>query len=433
MTAKLVDKIKGMATIPIASIVGFARGNPKAPTKEDVDVLDASLDENGLVMPPLVRELADDRFELLDGHTRIDRIRAKYPGTFEIKVLIIDCESYEEGRKIILGLKNSAGWDMTALDRWVKDAIAEGMSGDTVMKLSGMSAADLDSLAEWGAAVLEDMTKVAGRIETTPSSAEKKPEPQRTPTIISEVDIPEVPAKRTISRVGTIWTLGSSRLVCGDMQIPEVITAALAGGAPNLLVTDLPGPHDISEKTKKMKPAEIDEIIVASSRILASVMGAGAPAYAIVDADHLAKMDAAFELAGFRRQSWIALSRSSPTLGRKHYHSQFDLMWYGWREGAPCACSPTDRNLTDVWQVERPRKADQHPTVRSVGVIGRVINASSKHGDLVFDPFAGAGTTLLAAEQMSRRAALVEISPGLCDVIVERWQNLTGRQATKNG
>lgn len=116
--------------------------------------------------------------------------------------------------------------------------------------------------------------------------------------------------------------------------------------------------------------------------------------------------------------------------GRSDYHYRSEPMLYGWREGAAhywCG----DRDQDSVWEVKRPKASKAHPTMKPVELAERAIANSSAPGDTVFDPFAGSGTVLVAAMEMGRRAVMVEIDPAYCDVIVERWERLTGQVAER--
>ena len=90
-----------------------------------------------------------------------------------------------------------------------------------------------------------------------------------------------------------------------------------------------------------------------------------------------------------------------------------------------------DRNQGDVWNFNKPRVNDLHPTMKPVGLVERAIQNSSRAGDIVLDPFGGSGTTLIAAEKSARQARLIELDPQYVDVIVKRWQEFSGKQATR--
>ncbi len=145
--AGLHDRIKRMATVDIHKIVDFEAGNPKGRTAEDIAMLDASLKTNGYAMPLLVRE-EGDRYELLDGHGRVGRIREKYPEVRELKVIVLDVASVAEGRKLILGLQHTAAFDLGALDAWVREGLDEGLTVEDIVGMTRLGSAELGVLAD---------------------------------------------------------------------------------------------------------------------------------------------------------------------------------------------------------------------------------------------------------------------------------------------
>jgi DNA modification methylase len=124
----------------------------------------------------------------------------------------------------------------------------------------------------------------------------------------------------------------------------------------------------------------------------------------------------------------VIWAKNTFTLGRSDYQRQYELILYGWKQGADhywCG----DRDQGDVWFFDKPAKNDLHPTMKPVALVERAIRNSSKRRDIVLDPFGGSGTTLIAAERTGRRARLIELDPKYVDVVVQRWQEQTGQSA----
>jgi DNA modification methylase len=122
-------------------------------------------------------------------------------------------------------------------------------------------------------------------------------------------------------------------------------------------------------------------------------------------------------------------AKNSFTIGRSDYQRQYEPILYGWKEGNKhfwCGA----RNQGDVWFVNKPVSNDLHPTMKPVELVQRAVENSSKSRDIVLDCFGGSGSTLIACEKSGRFARLVELDPRYCDVIVRRWQDFTGKQAT---
>ena len=141
-------------------------------------------------------------------------------------------------------------------------------------------------------------------------------------------------------------------------------------------------------------------------------------------------LQAAFREAGGKWSTFIIWAKNTFTMGRSDYQRQYEPILYGWPEGGKhhwCG----DRDQSDVWQIKKPHKNDLHPTMKPVELVERAIRNSSKPGDVVLDPFGGSGTTLIAAEKSGRTARLMELDPKYVDVIVRRWQDWTGKLASR--
>ena len=140
-------------------------------------------------------------------------------------------------------------------------------------------------------------------------------------------------------------------------------------------------------------------------------------------------MKSTFIQEGGHWSTFLAWAKNTFTLGRSDYQRQWEPILYGWPEGnTHYWCGARDQG--DVWFVNKPVVNDLHPTMKPVELIERAIRNSSKKGDSVLDPFGGSGSTLIACETTGRRARLLEIDPKYVDVIVKRWQDFTGKEAT---
>jgi DNA modification methylase len=137
--------------------------------------------------------------------------------------------------------------------------------------------------------------------------------------------------------------------------------------------------------------------------------------------------------AGFHWSATIIWAKDSLVLGRGDYHRQYEPIWYGWNADGPRLHPLEDRKQSDLWEIPRPKRSDEHPTMKPVDLVVRSLANSSSHGDVVFDPFGGSSTTLIACEKIHRHARVIELEPKYVQVGVERWQELTGRKAHKEG
>ena len=151
-----------------------------------------------------------------------------------------------------------------------------------------------------------------------------------------------------------------------------------------------------------------------------------------MSSSELDTLQSAFRAAGGHWSTFVIWAKNTFTLGRADYQRQYEPILYGWPEGGErhwCG----DRDQGDVWQIKKPQKNDLHPTMKPVELVERAIRNSSRPGDVVLDPFGGSGSTLIAAEKSGRRARLIELDPKYVDVIVRRWQDFSGGEATRLG
>ena len=140
----------------------------------------------------------------------------------------------------------------------------------------------------------------------------------------------------------------------------------------------------------------------------------------------------AFREAGGHWSTFVIWAKNTFTMGRSDYQRQYEPILYGWKEGTDHFwCGARDQG--DVWFIKKPHVNDLHPTMKPVELVERAIRNSSKGRDTVLDPFGGSGTTLIACEKTGRQARLIELEPKYCDVIVRRWQEFSGKEATLDG
>ncbi len=152
--------------------------------------------------------------------------------------------------------------------------------------------------------------------------------------------------------------------------------------------------------------------------------------YICMSSSELDTLQKAFREAGGKWSTFVIWAKNTFTLGRADYQRQYEPILYGWKEGTDHYwCGARDQG--DVWFVDKPDKNDLHPTMKPVALVERAIRNSSKSRDIVLDPFGGSGTTMIAAERTGRRARLVELDPKYVDVIVQRWEAITGGKATR--
>lgn len=288
---------------------------------------------------------------------------------------------------------------------------------------------DFDSLAnEWDDLPLTDWGI---------PSWETEPEKETTEAQDDDFDEneQEIPAR---CKLGDIWQLGDHRLMCGDSTDPETVKALMGGATADLLLTDPPYNVDYEGGTEdKMKiqndsfkaEGEFLEFLRKAMRCASEVMKAGA-SYYIFHADSEGRnfREAATEIGKVREcLIWV---NNSLVLGRQDYQWRHEPCLYGWKDGAGHNWF-NDRSQTTVLEFDRPKRNAEHPTMKPVPLFSYLMKNSTKPGDIVLDLFAGSGTTLICAEQLGRRCFTMELDPHYCDVVLTRWEALTGQSAVK--
>ena len=399
----LADRIEHW---PIDKLLPYVR-NARQHSDEQIAQIAASIAEFGFVNPILTG--ADG--VLVAGHGRL--AAARKLGLPTVPVVVLDHLTPTQRRALVLAdnrLAELATWDDALLRIELEALQDDGFDLD----LTGF---DADALAEL---LADEEPQIEGRTE--------------------DDAIPEMP-EEPVSRPGDVWRLGPHRLVCGDATTAEAYAQLFPDGEQaDMVFTDPPYNVNYANSAKdklrgKHRPilndalgeGFYDFLFDALALIMAHTRGA---IYVAMSSSELDTLQAAFRAAGGHWSTFIIWAKNTFTLGRSDYQRQYEPILYGWPEGATrhwCG----DRDQGDVWQIKKPQKNDLHQTMKPVDLVERAIRNSSRPGDVVLDPFGGSGTTLIAAEKAGRVARLIELDPKYADVIVRRWQDWTGQQATR--
>lgn len=252
-------------------------------------------------------------------------------------------------------------------------------------------------------------------------------------------EIPEIPDE-PVSKLGDLWKLGNHLLLCGDSTSAAAYERLLGDGFADLIVTDPPwnvnyGATDHpSWKSRTimndhMEADEWQSFVSGFVSNMASFSKAGCPIYLVMSAQEWPVIDATLRQHNFHWSSTIIWAKDRLVLSRKDYHTQYEPIWYGWNDNGARLVQVEDRKQSDLWQFDRPSRSDLHPTTKPVELLVRAIQNSSKRGNIVLEPFAGSGSTLIACEQTDRVCRAIELDPKYVDVIVKRWETLTGLKA----
>ncbi len=390
---------------PIDVLIPYAR-NAKQHSDAQVAQIAASIREFGWGAPILV----DGHNNVIAGHGRL--LAARKLGLSEVPVVPMAHLTDTQRRALILAdnkIGENASWEDELLGIELSDLKDAGFD----LGLTGFSPEEWETLIAGDEATKDGLT--------------------------DDDAVPEVP-ETPISKTGDVWLLGDHKLLCGDATKADDYKALLGDELPDMAFTDPPYNVNYANTAKdklrgKNRPILNDNLgdgfaaflHAAFQNILGVTKGA---VYVAMSSSELDTLQSAFRSAGGRWSTFIIWAKNTFTLGRADYQRQYEPILYGWRDGTDHYwCGARDQG--DVWQIKKPQKNDLHPTMKPVELVERAVRNSSKTKDIVLDPFGGSGSTLIACEKSGRRARLIELDPKYVDVIVRRWQDYVGAQATR--
>jgi DNA modification methylase len=390
-------------TWSVTKLVPYSRNLRK--NDQVIERMAASIQEFGFKIPILARSTG----HVVDGHLRLKA--AQKLGMNEVPVILCDEWSEAQVKAFRLLVNRSAqwaGWDpeLVALE------IGDLKAIDFDLNLTGFDPIEIDQFL-FG-------------------------DPQDKPDDVG----PDVPAQ-AVTRPGDLWRCGSHRVLCGDATSPEAVSALFSAKTPALMITDPPYgvEYDPNWRERAGLGRQRQTGLVANDHqvdwLAAYRLFPGDVAYVWHAGVHAVEVAAGIEAAGLRIRAQIIWAKQHFALSRGDYHWQHEPCWYAVREGKSSNWSG-DRTQSTLWQVanlnpiggscEEP--ATGHGTQKPIELMRRPILNHTARGDVVYDPFLGSGTTLIAAELTERVCYGLDIDPRYVDVIVTRWQKLTGKQAT---
>ena len=390
----------------VTALTPYAR-NSRTHSDEQVAQVAASIKEFGWTNPILI----DEEGSIIAGHGRLQA--AQRLGESNVPTITLNGLTDAQKRAYVIAdnkLALNAGWDNEMLAVEISELIEEGFDLD----LTGFGADEIDSLLADGNKIDEGL--------------------------IEDDEVPEL-QEDTVSKLGDVWMLGRHRLVCGDSCSSEVIDKLMDGDRADMVFTDPPwnvnyGANLANGKYKgrkilndHMATDDWQQFCDDIANSLFICTKAGAPIYVVMSAQEWPVIDGSLRRAGFHWSSSIIWAKDTLVISRKDYHTQYEPIWYGWNADAARLVELKDRKQSDLWQMERPKRSDLHPTTKPIELVERAINNSAKDGGIVLDLFGGSGSTLIASEKTGRACRMVELDPKYADVIVRRWQEYTGEKA----
>ena len=236
---------------------------------------------------------------------------------------------------------------------------------------------------------------------------------------------------------GQLWQLGEHRLLCGDSAKVEDARRVMGGGLADMVITDPPYGVAYVGKTKdalKVENDDVDEETLAKMckqwfDAADEVSRAGAYWIATVPAGPLhGVFFNDWKARGYLRQVMV-WNKDSMVMGHSEYHYKHEPILFGWKPGERLKNS--DRTKTTVWDFARPKASREHPTMKPIEMWAYAIGNHTERGNSVYEPFSGSGTTIIACEQLGRKARAIEISPNYVAVALQRWADATNQTPSK--
>jgi DNA modification methylase len=430
----IAEPLRPLATR--CSSLNFDPDNARLHSEENIEAIMKSLQEFGQDQPLVAQRQG---MIVRKGNGRL--LAARRLGWEWIAALVVDEDNVAAAARAIADNRAAelASWDeekLAQLLQSIRDA------GDIDLEVTGFSQADIEQLL---------------------------------PFDIPEDEIPE-PPDNPITRPGDLWILGNHRLLCADSVKPEDVDRLLDGAKIHLVNTDPPynvrveprsnnaiaaglssfqgtkhhQRFDVERYPEKSKPTSkklrakdrplandyvsdeaFEAMLLAWFGNIARVLLSGRLFFIWGGYSNIRNYPRALEASGLYFSQQIIWHKMHPVLTRKCFMGDHEWCFFGWREGAAHQFFGPP-NIPDVWSVKKVNPQNmQHLTEKPVELAARAVQYGSRPGENILDLFGGSGSTLIAAEHTARRAFLMEIDPAYCDVIVQRWQNLTGKKAER--
>lgn len=407
-----------LTMVPIDDLIPYANNAKKHGVKQ-INQIRASLREFGFVTPVLI----DFDNNIIAGHGRVEAARAE--GMSEVPCVLVTNLTEAQRKAYILAdnrLSETAAWDMELLK----------------IELEGLEALNFDTeIAGFDAEAMEELGVEIGSSHTQAEAYED--------------DFDEDPPEETSVREGDIYQLGRHRLAVGSTADEAAMTRLMNGALANMVFTDPPYGVAVGSKNQMLDDVAGGKSGRCTEDIYGDTMSESDLHDMLLQAMTNIRLscrdDASFYVtspqggslglmmmmmmreAGLEVRHMLIWKKSSPTfsMGRLNYEYQHEPIFFTWTKKH--IWYGNGKFHTSVWDVDKPRKCDLHPTMKPIALVENAILNSTTEGDLVLDGFGGSGTTLIACEQLGRTCYMMEIDPKYVQVIINRWEAMTGEKA----
>ena len=394
--------------------------NPRTHSAKQIEQIVNSIKQFGFTIPILI----DENDMILAGHGRL--LAAKEMDLITVPCLRATSMSEAQKRAYIIAdnkLTENGGWYNELLIEEFQ--YLESLDLDFDLSITGFETAEIDILL----------------------SDEKENK--------DNDNIPDVDETgQAITSTGDVWLLGKHKVICGDSLKSETYETLLGHEKAGLVFTDPPynvaidghvcGKGNIKHEefamaSGEMSKEEFTKFLKTASERMIEFSKEGSIHYICMDWRHIEELQTAASLANYELKNMCVWVKDNGGMGSL-YRSRHELIFVFKNGNKPhinnVQLGKHGRNRTNVWEYPgvnsfkgQMKDLALHPTVKPTNMVQDAILDCSNRGDIILDPFGGSGTTLIAAEKSDRKARLIEIDPRYCDVILRRWQNLTGLNA----
>ncbi len=387
-------------------------------SKRQLAGIEASIRQFGFVSPVLI----DSKGRLLAGVARVEVARRL--GMTTVPAVVIDHLTPEEQRAFVL-----ADNRLAELGDWNREVLQ--------LELDELAQLDLDFSLEVTGFTLPEIEAIRFGVGGADPGDDDVPAPQET----------------FVSQLGDVWRLGQHKLIVGSATEPAVLERLLAGDQVRVVFTDPPynvpvqghvtsskAHGEFVEGSGEMSDAEFTGFLTRVMQQSANALDDGGLAYVCMDWRHMANVLAAAEATDLTLINLCVWDKGTGGMG-SFYRSQHELVFV-LKKGKAGHLNTVElgrngRNRTNVWAyegvsgfgVDKAREREMHPTVKPLALVQDALLDCTKKGDVVLDLFGGSGTTLIAAEKTRRRCRMTELDPRYADVIIRRWEAISGQEA----
>ena len=399
------NRIVGHADVAPADLVANPR-NWRSHPSDQQHALAGALSEVGWVTEVIVNRTTG---HLVDGHLRVELATRR--GEASIPVTYVELSEDEE--RLVLASLDPIAAMATAEEEQLASLLAGLEPNDEALR-----------------ALLDDLAREY-RLDDVKAG------------LVDADEAPALPAEPYVRR-GDLYQLGDHRVLCGDSTSESDVARLTAGELADCQWTDPPYGVDYEGKTERHlrirndDPDTSDDVVGGAIRL--APLAPSAPFYVSAPAGpRSASFRAAIASAGWRLHQELVWVKGTIVLGHSDYHYAHEPILYGFVPGAGRPGRGRhegthwygDDSQSSVLEYPKPVANREHPTAKPVALVAHCLRNSTRPGDLVYEPFAGSGSTLIAADELGRRCYAMEIDPYYAQVTIERWQRFSGQAAVR--